>query len=545
MVTPATHNTSVTGFSTSVVSNLNGLADVDFITFDDHYCNQFDVLKNKKLFFKNLSEKELDKYDYIIYNFGNNWENHGKIINMSSSWPGVVILHDASMHHVVAYYTNEKLKDRSLYSNFLISEYGEYGADVVSDSEIFSSSPKYGPWDSNVGPDFGFLDFFTEGCHGIVTHSQYTLGKFSKLNSPVHSSRLPGDEKGLWDASETTLWQKIFLTKTEVTFCVIGYVNEQKNIAKVIDYIYEIKNNGVTCKLLILGGDRSGYHNKIKEYARSKGLEDSLELSLNLDKSDFNQAKKLVDVYVSFRYPNYEGCSAAAFEAMQTGRPLITLNRGAFGDLDKNSVFFIENIDELQSHAKKMSSLLLSDRQRLIDVGKLGRSYSLSFNAKNYATSFHDFLSKVQKTSRSKVALSSYSMHQSDLYLHSPKYIFFDENPNLNSELSKCLEPYISLADSPHIIKMLVDLYKKDPLKYWDVLGLFKKVKAEIGAPILIDSSDLDFDSLHCIFSLVQELDSESFIKRLCFIVKINYDEYVREIKVNKFVSVDVLSRLL
>ena len=227
-VTPATHNTSVTGFSTSVVSNLNGLADIDFITFDDHYCDQFDVLKNKKLFFKNVSENELDKYDYIIYNFGNNWENHGKIINMSSYRPGVIILHDASMHHVVAYYTNEKLKDRSLYSNFLISEYGEYGADVVSDSEIYSSSPKYGPWDSDVGPDFGFLDFFTEGCHGIVAHSQYTLSKYVKLNSPAHSTRLPGDEKGIWDSSEITLWQKNFLATPEVTFCVIGYVNMTK-----------------------------------------------------------------------------------------------------------------------------------------------------------------------------------------------------------------------------------------------------------------------------------------------------------------------------
>jgi hypothetical protein len=74
------------------------------------------------------------------------------------------------------------------------------------------------------------------------------------------------------------------------------------------------------------------------------------------------------------------------------------------------------------------------------------------------------------------------------------------------------------------MIKMLVDLYTKDAVKYWDVLGLFKKIKAEIGAPILIDPSDLDFDFLVCIFSLVQELDSESFIKKLCFIVKINYD---------------------
>ena len=530
-VTPATHKTSITGFSTSVVPNLNGLADVDFITFDDHYCNLFDVLKNKKLFFKNISENELDKYDYIIYNFGNNWENHGRIINMSSYRPGVIILHDASMHHVAAYYTNEKLKDRSLYCNFLISEYGDYGADVVSDSEIYSSSPKYGPWDSDVGPDFGFLDFFTEGCHGIVTHSQYTLSKFLKLNSPAHSSRLPGDEKGLWDESETTLWQKKFLTTAEVRFCVIGYVNEQKNISKVLDYLLTIKNNGVACKLLILGGDMSGYHKKIKEYAISKGLEDSLEFGLNLNKSDFDQAKKLVDVYISFRFPNYEGCSAAAFEAMQTGRPLITLNSGAFGDLDKNSVFFIENIGELESHAKKMSILLLSDRQSMIDVGKLGRSYSLSFNAKKYATDFYDFLSKVKKSSRTKVSLSSYSTHQSDLYLHSPKYIFFSDNPALNAELSKCLEPYISIADSPHIIKMLVDLYKLDPAKYWDVLGLFKKIKADIGAPILIDTSDLDIEFLHCIFSLVQELNSESLLQRLCSIVKINYDDYSRVLK--------------
>lgn len=526
-VTPATDRTSVTGFSTSVVFNLNELVDIDFFTFDDHYCNQFDLLKNKKFFLNDTSEIELDKYDYIIYNFGNNWENHGKIINMSSKRPGIIILHDASMHHVVAYYTNEKLKDRSLYSNFIISEYGKCGADVVSDSEIYSSSPRYGPWDSSVGPNFGFLDFFTEGCSGIVAHSKYTLSKFLKINSPVHCSRLPGDEKGLWDLSEIFQWQERFLTRPEVTFGVIGFVNEQKNISKVIDYILLIKNSGITCKLLILGGDKSGYHQKIKEYARSKGLESLLEFNLNLDRLHFDKAKKAVDVYISFRYPNYEGCSAAAFESMQTGRPLITLSNGAFGELDKNSVYFIENIEELESHAKKISRLLLSDRKSMIDVGKLGRSYSLNYDAKNYAIDFHNFLSKVKKSSRSKNSISSYSMHQSDLYLHSPKYIYFSEDPAINAELSKCLEPYVSIVDNPHIIRMLVNLYRKNPLLYWDVLGLFKKIKAGIGSPILIDPSELDNELLDCIFSVVRELDSESLLKKLCSIIKINYDDYI------------------
>jgi hypothetical protein len=132
---------------------------IDFVSFDDHYNDEFNNLPNPKLYAKKMAISAFDDYDLVVYNFGNNWENHGQIINLSSRHPGIIILHDASMHHVVAYYTMEKFKDKSLYANFMIGEYGQDGLSALIESQIQTTSPKFGPWDNDIGPDFGFLDF--------------------------------------------------------------------------------------------------------------------------------------------------------------------------------------------------------------------------------------------------------------------------------------------------------------------------------------------------------------------------------------------------
>lgn len=503
-VTPTTKKTSVSEFSCSVVKRLSSYATIDIVTFDDHFSEEFSDIPNKKINIKDLNLFNSLDYNYIIYNFGNNWENHGQIIRMSSRYPGVVIFHDASMHHVVAYYCFEKFKDPSLYGNIMIGEYGDLGASVLIDSEIQSNAPKYGPWDHNCGPDFGFLEFFSKGSLGYVVHSKYTLSKFNHIDVPVHLTRLPGDEKGLWDMSEIKEWQALFLKKNKINFCVMGFLNPQKNIDKAIDYIDYLTRAGLSCELLVLGGDNSNYYEIIKNYAKRKGLDGKVNFKINLNRKDFNIAKKEVDAYLSFRYPNYEGCSAAAFEAMQTGRPLITYRAGAFSDIDDDSVIFVEQSESLRNSAELLAKNFISNKEELITTGLSGRSYSLAVDSQKYANEFWLYIKSLPAVKDFKSYLPELALHESDFLLHSPKYIFFSDDPSLQLGLASVIKSFSNTFDNELVVNELKKIYTDDPLKYWNVIGLIKKIAS-------VEFFSIDFkifkDDLHLLFDVFKVLD--------------------------------------
>jgi glycosyltransferase involved in cell wall biosynthesis len=476
-VTPSTEKTSITEFSTSVLKRLLNYFDVDVFSFDRSWKKEFDNVNTRKITLSKIEDFDAKNYFHVIYNLGNNWENHGNIIELASENPGVIILHDASMHHVIAYYTNEILHDRSAYANLMVANYMTKAKEEILKSDIQAETPIYAPWDSNVGPDFGFLNFFSSNHYGIITHSKYTLSKLSNIEQyqSIHLTRLPGDEKGSWNENEISTWAAKFKVKKEILFCIMGYLNLAKNIEIAIETLALLNKDNFPCKLLILGADKNGYSEDLLKLAKSFSIEKKIEFQLNLSREEFNIQKTRVDIHLSIRYPNYEGCSAAAYEAMLTGRPLVSYTAGAYAEIPNDSIIYF---DTLRPEEIKQSIMdTCEDREKLIEIGANGRTYSQSMSSENYAYDLAEYLKSLKPKITQKNKLSGLRSHQIDRMFINPKHVFFDENPSNNIDILLAVDPLKALFSSSISKALLKELLKNDKDLFWDTIGFIKSYK--------------------------------------------------------------------
>ena len=85
--------------------------------------------------YSHLSEL-YNTFDAVLMNMGNNVENHGRIFNELRRFPGVVILHDYTYHHLFANYLFSQQDGRKQYANLMSSVYGDDGLDLAIRSKI-------------------------------------------------------------------------------------------------------------------------------------------------------------------------------------------------------------------------------------------------------------------------------------------------------------------------------------------------------------------------------------------------------------------------
>lgn len=508
--TPTTKNTSISEFSASVLKPLLELGCVaDVYTFDDTFLGVFEDLKTLKIRLRNVADFDSSIYDYCIYNFGNNWENHGEIFKFAAVNPGIVIMHDAALHHVIAYYCLEIKKDRSLYTNLMIRYYGYEGARILNASMIDSPKPKFAPWDSAFGPDYSFIDFFAKNQIGCVFNSQYAANKITSTSMPLLTLRLPGDEKGDVDMEEVEAWRRKFKDASTVTLCSLGYINSAKNIELIFATLQALRKDGVDAKLLILGGSSDAkYLKTLENKVEAMNLTKFVEFHLNLSRRDFDSVKIKSDIFISLRYPNYEGCSAAAFESMQTGRPLVCLSSGPFEEIPSDAVVHAPDLnpDLIANNIK----ILLSKKSALFKIGQKGLDYSSSYKSLNYAKDLVGFLKSdevLRRKNHLDFEISGFRSVEVDNYFFGPANIFLDESSQKSVSALLSINPFKSFFASDISRKYLSYICDQNPLLYWDIVGYIKSLISGRYKSVTIDLSKrrgFDLDIFLRVLSLAE-----------------------------------------
>jgi hypothetical protein len=93
------HKMSAIGHDSKSVCETIGKSNlVDIFTSDQEDCLQTN-LKVFKYQATSFKINDLDKYDYVVYNMGNNARNHKDIWEIMQRNPGVLLLHDQMMQN--------------------------------------------------------------------------------------------------------------------------------------------------------------------------------------------------------------------------------------------------------------------------------------------------------------------------------------------------------------------------------------------------------------------------------------------------------------
>lgn len=295
--------------------------------------------------------------DAILYHIGNASEAHGWILELLRRRPGIVVLHDFSLHHLVAELTLGK-RDREGYARALEQEAGlagrllAHGVAEGSVPPLWETSPERFPLVGEV------LSLAT----GLIVHSQYVERRVRERGYAGPVWRIPHPA---WPAPAA---EPVELGSGFVVGC-FGNLNASKRLPQVLEAFASLRKSHPDA-LLVLGG----------------AVEPEIELERRVTKGVVHEGRVpedrlwslLVscDVCVALRRPTRGETSGMAIRALSGGKPLIVSDAGWFAELPASVAAKVPVDDREPETVAAFLRLLADDTELRERMSEAARDYA-------------------------------------------------------------------------------------------------------------------------------------------------------------------------
>jgi glycosyltransferase involved in cell wall biosynthesis len=251
--------------------------------------------------------------DVALYHVGNDPAEHGWIVEALRRRPGIVVLHEFVLHHLVSGLTLAR-GDVDAYVAALEREAGPIGrklAQAVADGQIrplWETRPQDYPLAGEV------LDLAT----GLIVHSRHVeeRARGTGYRGPVWQVPMPA-----WPVPRV---EPAKIDGSPLLGC-FGHVNESKRIPQLLEAFARLRGRRPNARLLVVGSWSSRYT--------------GLEIPEGVIRKDYVPEDELwsllaaCDAVVSLRWPTMGETSAAAIRALSLGKPLVVSDIGWFSEL--------------------------------------------------------------------------------------------------------------------------------------------------------------------------------------------------------------------
>ncbi len=273
-----------------------------------------------------LIENQLDDYDLIIYQLGNNIHYHHYMLALLKQYGGIVHLHDLVLHHMIAGMNYNAKDEQMLPSYFEIIEnhYGQANKQYI-EHKLTEGVPL---WETNEVIDFPLFEAFVQYADGCIVHSQYALERvqavFPRLN--VYCIEQLYDLKPLTTKKDKNL--------DCLNIGVFGGVDLQKKVEVVIEVLASIQalKQPMDFRLNVVGAVNENCES-IYSLPTELGLKDKVFIHGRVDEALYNELLNQTDVIVALRVPTMGETSAVVMQGLQLGIPVIVNNVGWYHEL--------------------------------------------------------------------------------------------------------------------------------------------------------------------------------------------------------------------
>jgi glycosyltransferase involved in cell wall biosynthesis len=259
--------------------------------------------------------------DVAVYHVGNNPEIHGWIVDALRARPGVVVLHDFVLHHLVAGLTLAR-KDVSGYLRAMERDAGLVGrllALGVVDGcvpPLWSTRPEDFPLAGEV------LDLARE--HGLIVHSGHVRERAlaAGFDGPIRRIPMP-------------VWPAPHAEPANVDGAPVigsfGFLNANKRIPQLLEAFAIVRMRHPRARLLLVGPEAPGLH--LEDRIERLGLPDAVERHGYVDEQRFWSLLAACDVCVSLRWPTMGETSAGVIRMLSLAKPIVVSDVDAFAEL--------------------------------------------------------------------------------------------------------------------------------------------------------------------------------------------------------------------
>ena len=260
--------------------------------------------------------------DLCVYHVGNNPDAHGWIVDALRRTPGLVVLHDFVLHHLVAGLTIGR-RDGHGYLDAMEREGGVVGR-LLGHAVLDKRIP---PLWENRPQDFHLAGEVLDLATGLIVHSRY-----------VHDrARAAGYDRPVWIVPHPAFPVPDTAAADvpgEPLFGSFGNVNASKRVPQLLEaFARRAARAARRSGLLLVGATSPGFDlDRTAAAARARRRRPRAR-GLRRRAPRLWALMKACDVHVNLRSPTMGETSGTAIRALSLGKPLVVSDVGWFAEL--------------------------------------------------------------------------------------------------------------------------------------------------------------------------------------------------------------------
>jgi glycosyltransferase involved in cell wall biosynthesis len=258
--------------------------------------------------------------DIALYHVGNNPDAHGWIVDALRKRPGVVVLHDFVLHHLVAGLTIGR-RDGHGYLDAMEREGGVVGR-LLGHGVLDKRIPPL--WESRP-EDFHLAGEVLDLATGLIVHSRYVEER----------ARAAGYEGPVWRIPHPA-WEHAPIESAEVEGSPLigsfGNVNASKRIPQLLEAFALLRRDRPGARLLLVGAVSPGFD--LDRRLQRLGLSgEGIVREAYVEEERLWSLMAACDVCISLRSPTMGETSGSVIRQLSLGKPVVVSEVGWFAEL--------------------------------------------------------------------------------------------------------------------------------------------------------------------------------------------------------------------
>lgn len=273
------------------------------------------------------AEQQLGEYDHVVYNIGDNPANHSAQMRLLRTVPGLVVLHDVSLIHLLLPDLVHGPEDaaRAEFVRWYGPEAAVASAALRADELKFVGDPE------NIRR-YPMIEPVLEHAPAVVTHSQWAATRVRDAYAgDVWVLPLPREPLADPQPSELPgIDDRLIILQA-------GVPNRNKHIDAVIEG-FDDADISDRAQLVICGYGTDEAFGALRELVADRSLEDSVHLLGRVDDDVMDELRRRALASTVLRFPFGEAASAALLDAMSYGHAVLTVDGGHYAEMPDDTV---------------------------------------------------------------------------------------------------------------------------------------------------------------------------------------------------------------
>jgi glycosyltransferase involved in cell wall biosynthesis/SAM-dependent methyltransferase len=258
--------------------------------------------------------------DVALYQVGNN-PHHTLVYETALRHPGVVVLHEANLHHLVTELTIRR------------GDWDAYLREVEYDAGPAALARAQQVRALKAGPDYEGVAMtrrLIERCRGIIVHSTTVLEHVRATGYQGPVAKIP---HGAWLAhADRWAWrERLSIEEDAPLIGIFGFLKPYKRIAESLRAFRRLQRLEPRARMILAGEPHPDFD--VSALIEALGLAHSVCLLGFTPIDDFTGYMAACDIVLNLRFPTVGESSGSLLRAMGLGRPVLVSDVGAFRDL--------------------------------------------------------------------------------------------------------------------------------------------------------------------------------------------------------------------